>query len=197
MKPFSSDRWGSSALLVLVCVIVASQTGVWAQKLKSDADQRYLVLSTKKLSTMEKELDEAASSGFMVVLGAPTSTAEMGLFLERLATPEAPSKYQLLATSRVKTMEKELNEAAKEGFHVLAQTFISKKGMFTNEIVVVLERPPTIVKDYDYRLLAAIREKTIHKELAALIEEGYELIAMLTFGEHVLIMERARELGAE
>ncbi|MEJ7713262.1 MAG: hypothetical protein WKF84_26305 [Pyrinomonadaceae bacterium] len=66
----------------------------------------------------------------------------MVLFLERVAQPPDIYKYQLLATTRTGTMEKELNLAAKDGFRLLPRTITAKEGMLTNEIVSVLERAP-------------------------------------------------------
>src|SRR3954453_5092030 len=82
-----------------------------AQEPNSDA-QRYKLLATTRTSTMQKELDEAAAQGYRILVGSPTSSSEMALFLERVATAEDPYKYKLLATSRTGTMQKELNEVA-------------------------------------------------------------------------------------
>ena len=98
-----------------------------ANKLKIDPEQRYLLLATTRTSTMQKELDKAAAQGFIIRAGSPTRGTEMALFLERAAEPPDTYTYSLLATTRTSTMEKELNQAAQEGFRLLPQTMIAKK----------------------------------------------------------------------
>ena len=175
-----------AANLILFWGVAASQG------LKVEDDQRYLLLATKKTSTMQKELSEAAAMGFRVVAGSPTSGTEMALFLERQATPQNPYRYQLLATSRTKTMEKELNEAALEGYQLLPGTMIAKKGMLSGvEIVVVLELTPVRTHRYSYKLLATTRTRTLQKEVPEAQAQGFELVGMVSRGEHIVIMEQA------
>jgi len=193
-----SEKKGRESLIVLTGVLLATIGWTFAdKKLKIAPGQQYLVLSTSKISTIEKELDEASSYGFRVITGSPTATTEMALFLECVSTPSKPYEYKIVATSRIKSMEKELNEAAQENYRVLPQTFIAKQGMFTNEIVVVLERPPEIVHRYEYMLLGAHSDETLQREIIEAIADGFELAAMVTFSEQTVIMERATKIGQE
>ncbi len=95
-----------------------------------DLEERYLLLATKKTSTMQKELDEASAAGYRIVSGSPTSGSEMAVILEKVATPPDNYQYMLLATSKTSTMQKELQEAAAEGFRLLPSTMIAKNQMF-------------------------------------------------------------------
>ena len=71
---------------------------------------------------------------------------------------------QPLATRRTGTMQKELAEAAEEGFRLLPRTMISKKQIIGGvEVVVILERPPNLEKRYQYKLLATNRTSTLAK----------------------------------
>ena len=140
---------------------------------------------------MQKELNEAAAQGYVIRMGSPTSGNEMALFLERAAEAPDTYTYQLLATSRTGTMQKELAQAAEEGFRLLPRTMISKKQMIGGvEVVVVLERPPNLEKRYQYKLLATKRTGTLHKEVAQAQAEGYILVGMVSRGEHMVIMEK-------
>ena len=96
---------------------------VSTQGFKIQEGEKYLLLATKKTSTMQKELEEAASRGFRIAVGSPTSGSEMALILERAAQPPDIYAYKLLATTRTGTMQKELNEAAEGGFRLLPRTF--------------------------------------------------------------------------
>ena len=178
-------------LTILGALLLFLLPAAGAKDLKIDSESRYLLLATTKTSTMQKELTEAAAQGFVIRMGSPTSSSEMALFLERAAEPPDTYTYQLLATSRTGTMQKELAEAAEEGFRLLPRTMISKKQMFGGmEVVCILERPPNIEKYYRYRLLATKRTGTLQKEVTEAQAEGFVLGGMVSRGEHMVIMER-------
>jgi hypothetical protein len=169
-----------------------------AQKLKIEPNQQYLLLATKQTSTMQEELSEAAKQGFRIVVGSPTSGTEMVLLLERVAQPPETYSYRLLATTRTGTMQKELNEAAREGFRLLPRTMIEKagSGMFAlgkdgpKEIVAVLERAPKPDRFYEYKLLATSLTSTLQQEIAQAVAAGFALAGLVSRGEHMVIMEK-------
>ena len=109
----------------------------------------------------------------------------------KLASNENPlgtSKFALNA------MQKELQEAAAEGFRLLPSTMIAKNQMFGGvEIIVVLEKVPAADQNYDYLLLATNRTSTLQKEMTQAMEEGYEVVGMVSRGEHMVILERAAQ----
>src|SRR5215475_14172275 len=78
-----------------------------------------------------------------------------------------PIEYRLLATNKTSTMEKEMNQAAAEGFR-----FEGAMGGETagggNEIVVIMSLKPGAGAGsrYDYKLLATKRTSTMQKELS-------------------------------
>ena len=88
-----------ASLLTLLAVYTLSD----AQVLKPD-EQRYKLLATARTSTMEKELNEAATHGYRILVGSPTSGNEMAIFLERAGSSVEPYRYKLLATARTSTM---------------------------------------------------------------------------------------------
>jgi hypothetical protein len=163
----------------------------FGQDEKPDANLQYKLLATIKTSTMQKELDETAAQGYRIIVGSPTSDAEMAVFLSRDGTVAEPYKYKLLATTRTGTMQKEINEAAADGFRLLPSTMIAKKQLLGGvEIVSIMERPPRVVKQYEYKLLATSRTSTLQKEVTEAKEAGYILVGMVSRGEHMVIMER-------
>lgn len=176
----------ASALLLLVgCGLCFGQDD------KSGVDLQYKLLATIKTSTMQKELDETAAQGYRILVGSPTSDAEMAVFLSREGTVAEPYKYKLLATTRTGTMQKELNEAAADGFRLLPSTMIAKKQLIGGvEIVSIMERPPRVEKLYEYKLLATVRTSTLQKEVTEAKEAGFVLVGMVSRGEHMVIMER-------
>lgn len=162
----------------------------WSQ-VEVDPDQHYLLLAATRTSTMQEELNEAAALGFRVVVGSPTSSDEMVLLLERVASPPDVYRYQLLATSNTDTMQQELDDAASRGFRLLPSTMISKSSMWGgDELVVVLERSPGEVLRYEYRLLATSRTATLQDEVTQSRAEGFAIHGLVSRGEHIVIMGR-------
>jgi len=156
-----------------------------------DLTQRYLLLATKKTSTMQKELSEAAAAGYRILVGSPTSGTEMALILEKVATPPETYQYFLLATTRTGTMQKELNETAAKGFRLLPRTMIAKEQMMGGiEIVVIMERPPGTPQRYQYLLLATTRTGTLQKEMSQAVADGYVVVGMVSRDEHMAILEK-------
>ena len=186
----------SLALVCALAVAAAAQDKkssvgpVTQQKLKIEPDQRYLMLATQKTSTMQKELDEAASRGFRVITGSPTSTSEMALLLERVADPGSAYQYRLLATTKIATMRKELNASAQEGYRLLPRTMTSKDSFLTIEVVMLMEKALSSDKRYEYRLYATTSEKKMRAEIEKSEAEGFTLAGMVSRGEHMVIMER-------
>jgi hypothetical protein len=139
---------------------------------------------------MQKELDEAAAQGFRVVTGSPTSTSEWAVLLERVADAASPYRYKLLATTKIATMRKELNESAAEGYRLLPRTMTSKEGFLSIEVVMLVEKAPSSDKRYEYRLYATTSEKKMRAEIEKAEAEGFTLAGMVSRGEHMVIMER-------
>ncbi|MCD9189563.1 MAG: hypothetical protein LUM44_24355 [Pyrinomonadaceae bacterium] len=171
--------------------IFAAAVSFYAQdKVPLDAEQNYLILSTKKIGTMEKELDEVAAKGFRVLYGAPTQQFDMALFLDKIGKNESPYSYKILATSRNKTMEKELNEFASQGYRLLPRTIVFKQGFLTAELVMVMERAANSNKKYEYKLVEAFKETKLHKKIEESIAAGFNPITMITIGNHIIVTEK-------
>jgi hypothetical protein len=186
------------ALLLLSLVALApAQSKPKPADLKLDDDQTYVVLSTKRIQTMEKELDEAAAKGFRVLYGAPTPQFDMAILLTRVqAAGGAPYSYKVLATARFKTMEKEMLEAAKQGYRLLPRTAITKSGFLAMELVMLMEREPNTNKSYDYKMIAETKESKLHKKIEEAMAQGFVPVTMITMGAHVVVMEKEGVLSA-
>lgn len=162
-----------------------------AGRLKIEPGQRYLVVETMKTSTMQKELDEAAAQGFRIVFGAPTATNEMAILLERIPEDVKPYQYKLLATTRTSTMEKEINDIAREGFRLLPRTIISKDQLLgTIEAILVMEGAATPDKHYEYKLFSTQSTSKLQKEVVEAETQGYTVTGMVSRGTHMVILEK-------
>jgi hypothetical protein len=156
----------------------------------------YRLLATKKTSTMQKELDEAAAQGFRfsAMMGGETlGGAEVVTVLARPAHSDNPElfEYKLLATSKTSTMQKELNAAGEQGYAYVGQS-VSKTAFGGDEVLAVLERPAGgSPQRYVYQLLATKRTKSMNAELNEAGKQGFELrgltVSKTAFGGEELL----------
>lgn len=145
----------------------------------------YRVLATSKTSTMEKEMNEAAAQGFRFAATMGGETAFGGKEAVVTMAKPAPSaaesatwRYLLLATNRTSTMQKEIADAALQGFVYKGQTVFSS-AFGGQEVAVILERDAanSTARD-EYLLLATSKTSTMQKELSDAGRDGYELVGM-------------------
>lgn len=92
---------------------------------------------------MEKELNEAAEAGFrfLSVMGGETAVGgkEVVTVMGRSDGTRPRYQYKLVATNKTSTMQRELQEAADQGFEYLGQTVF--ESMFGGkEVVCILQR---------------------------------------------------------
>ena len=143
----------------------------------------FRILATNKTSTMEKEMNQAAASGyvFSAVMGGQTATAgsQMVIVMAKGSTDEK-AQYRLLATNKTSTMQKELQRLGEEGYEYRGQT-VYETTFGGNEVCVILERKPSS-KRIQYRLLATTKTSTMEKELNAAGSEGFRVLG-LTVGQ--------------
>lgn len=104
----------------------------------------YRLLATTKTSTLQKEMQEAGDSGFGVV--GQTVFESMFGGKETAAIVERASgdtriryEYRLVATARTSTLERELQEAAADGFIAVDLT-VGKTALGGSEVVVITRR---------------------------------------------------------
>jgi len=165
--------------VLLVCAAILSFDDAAAAQ---DASQiQYRVLATSKTSTMQKEMDAAAAEGFRLgdVMGGPTAFSGSEVVVVMTKGGDAANfRYRLLATNKTSTMQKELQDAADEGYEYRHQT-VFNSAFGGKEVVVILERDvDRPVKKYEYRLLATSKTSTMQKELSDAGAHGFDLVGM-------------------
>ena len=118
------------------------------------------------------------------------------LLLSTCSLAQKSPEYQLLATSRTSTMEKEINQMAAQGYR-LAGTM----GGDTHEgeiITTMRKLPDGDDKDrFQYKLLATERTGTMQREMQAAADAGYEYAGQMARGEVMLIMERDKTASSK
>jgi hypothetical protein len=175
-----SGQTATTGLIAIAigCLVVSDATA----QVTSRGTFDHRLLATNKTSTMEKELNEAAEAGFryQAVMGGELAFGGKEVVVVMSRGEQRPGRfaYRLLATSKTSTMQKELQEAADEGFLYRGQTvFASAFG--GDEVVVILERDEDAVAGKsEYKLLATTKSSTLQKELQDAGAIGYELVGM-------------------
>ena len=120
----------------------------FALAMAANAEDRkldYQVLSTSRLSTMEKELNQAAASGyrFVKVTNTPNIFGGKELVVVTVRdldnTASDTRHYKVLSAGRSSSLQKKVQAAAKEGYEYLEQTTMPNIFGGT-ELVVILEK---------------------------------------------------------
>lgn len=161
---------------------------------------RYLLLAAARTGTMQEEVNTAAATGYRVVAASRTDGSEVVVVLER-----TPDKYQyrLIATTRTGTLQRELNDAAEAGYRVVPRAVTTKRtsgglagalggnnARNEGELLVLMEKGPEGPAKAQYQVLATERTGTLQKEISQAAINGYLLVALVSRGEHLAILER-------
>lgn len=194
MKNLEMRMFGKICLLLTIGMAVQSH----AQSIQ------YRVLATTKTSTMKKEMNENASAGFRFAATMGGETAFGGkesvvvMMKDSSGNPDAQYLYELLATSKTGTMQKEMTKLAEEGFQYKGQT-VFKSTFGGQEVCVIMERNKSnAAKSFQYKLLATSKTSTMQKELSEAGAEGFFLVGMTVaetaFGGNELVSILEKEL---
>jgi hypothetical protein len=194
------SRFDFGDLMVMAFTHVGGETFMVLERESGETKPRfeYRLLSTQRKKTIQQELDQAIAEGYLplAMAGGQDSSGAMVLLgpkfvfnivLSRsLESPDADKgryEYRFLGTAKVKTMEKEMNQAAKEGFRYY---------LSTPPLAVVMRREKESAEKgrYDYHLLATLKKATMEKEMNEQGKIGYHYVAtgaglgLATFFEH-------------
>jgi len=194
-------KTGFQAALFVICISIPGLA-------EAGAEYEYHLLATNRTSTMQKEMNESAGHGYRMktVMGGETSFggSEVTVIMERQYDEIRPGRfqYQLLATSRTSTMQKELQEAADQGFNYRGQTIFNST-FGGEEVVVILEKDREAgARDrWEYLLLGTNRTSTMQKELSEAASRGFEVAGMTlgdtAFGGRELVTILKRKVTGE
>jgi hypothetical protein len=172
-----------STLAILAAIAAASSLAL-AQVPAAPAPSThdYRVLATNRVSTMQKEMSDAAGNGFRFVgvMGGETAGAEVVVVMAR-PTGDTKSRYEyrLIAASKPNAMQKELQDAADGGFEYRGQA-IFRTAFGGREAVLLLERDreATEVTRWQYRVLVSGRTAAMQRELSQAGGDGFEFVGI-------------------
>ena len=142
----------------------------------------YRVLATKKTSTMQKEMQDAAEAGYQFggVMGGETSFGGSEVVVVMTRTPNGKPRYdyRLLATNKTSTMQREMQEAGDAGFEYCGQT-VFESAFGGQEVVTILQRDRAAKPGrFEYKLYATKKTSTMQKELDEAGAQGYAFVGM-------------------
>ena len=106
--------------------------------------------------------------------------------------PNGPYDYQLLATTRTSTMEREMNEAAELGYRF--QGVMGGGTAFGgSELVTIMMRGASTAGRFSYRLLATNQTSTMQEEMQQAGNEGYDYRGLTVYksefgGDEVIVI---------
>ncbi len=154
--------------------------------------QLYLLLSTSKTETLQKEMDEAIVEGFRIL--ATTSRGGGQVVLLRRNAPKGEEfGYRVLGTTKVDTVQKEMNEAAEAGYCMIPGTMLSRDRVFgPPEIVVFMVRSKESTRRCDYRVLGTNKTGTMESELVPIEEEGFKFVDIAQASGLTAVLEREK-----
>ena len=182
-------------LCLCLGVIGAVQMAVVAQA-------KFKLLATNKTSTMEKELNQAADSGyhFEGFNGGETMFGgkETVAILTLTGDGKARYKYKLLATNKTSTMQKELQEFGNQGYEYKGQA-VFETTFGGKEVVTILEKDLTVadIPKYEYKLFATNKTSTMEKELNTITDPDQKFVGVTVAetafgGKEVVVITRTR-----
>ena len=147
-------------------------------------------VSSVRTSTLERELNEAASAGYRVVGGSLMSVA-----LQKVDISTTTYSYKVVGANRGNTLAAEIQQAGREGYRVLPGAIMPNPGSRL-ETVVVMERPSTALRSYEYAFVAPSANASA--ALVDLGEKAFTPVALIgrTYGDAIspesIILERAQ-----
>jgi hypothetical protein len=96
----------------------------------------YRLVAATRTGTLQREISDAAASGYRIIPRAVTGKGDEVIVLMEKG-PEGPTatRYQVLATERTGTLQKEISQASANGYSLIA---LAGRG----EYVAILEKAP-------------------------------------------------------
>jgi hypothetical protein len=147
MQDAGADGYRFVAVMGGETAMAGKEVVVLMERRKDEtATYDYRLLAANRTGTLQRELQEAADAGFeavgQTVFESMFGGRETASILQRTAgAPRGPRyEYKLIATSRTSTLQKELQEAAEQGYEALDLT-VGQTAMGGRELVVITRRP--------------------------------------------------------
>ncbi len=151
----------------LVALLLAWPPDVLCQESTPDSAQRFLILDTSRVGTLQREVDQARVAGYRVING---DAAFNLLVLEKTSEPTSTHEYRVLWI-----LQNQLKKASAEGFRIMPAT------LGTSDFpAAVVEKGPNAAAQYDYLIVGAGRTATFEREIVQGVNNGYRVVGMVS-----------------
>ncbi len=155
-------------------------------------ERQALAFSSKDFEGTEKNLNEQAARGFRLVAFTLTGKDSATLTLEKTEAGGQAAEYRIIHALRAGTLQKNLNNAASEGFRLTPHTL----GPFGSTTAVIAEKTsPGGPSGYQYRVHLTIRISSLQNDIKKDQAEGYRLADTWesTPARYLAILEKSGE----
>ena len=154
------------------------------------ADRHKVTILSSDFEVAEKKLNEEGAAGYHVVDFSTAGSKQAEAILEKTSQEGGAFQYRLLHARLPGNLQKNLNQAAGEGFRLCPHSF----GQFGGVMTVIAEKAPASGKGlYEYRVHQTMRVSSAQKNINKDQNEGFVLAE--TFeqgGVHLVILERSQ-----
>jgi hypothetical protein len=148
--------------------------------------REFKILTTYKIGTLEKEMNQAAKDGYRYYYAAPNTIAIMA---RDPKVKTAQYEYKLLGTHRVGTMEKEMNEIGATGFAYRA-TSSGAGGLAT---IFEKKLQAEAGAKYETKLITKLTDSSTNKSIQEMKKSGFELIDVTNLSTFLLVLQKDTE----
>jgi hypothetical protein len=160
------------------------------------ADRHTVTISSADFEAAEKKLNEEGAASYRLVELTSTGSKTAEVILQKPAASSDAFEYRLVRARLPGTLQKNLNKAAEEGFHLCPHSLT----FFGGVMAVIVEKAPASAKSrHEYRVHQAMRMSSAQKNVQKDQSEGFKLAE--TFeqagGVHLVIMEKTLEAQGE
>jgi len=154
-------------------------------------DRHIVMVDTKDWEEQQKKLEQEAAAGYRVVDFSVTGKSTANVELEKIASPSDVFQYRWVHMRVYTHLQKELNKATSEGFHVFPQTLTALGPYLT---VLMEKSPGPSPVQYQYLVTEPLRISSAQKDAETHQREDYRLLDETEFvGVYILIFEKTTE----
>ncbi len=155
----------------------------WSALAQQNEPVEMRAITTAKAATFEQELNEFAKQGFRLekLFESPTVMNQAAVLTRRVGELVPNFEYKLLGTRRLTTIQKELDEAALQGYEIRGAMAAMTPYLGT-DIVLVLERPVgSLTPRFKYSLISTElgKEVKLSESLAKVVADGFRPVKVL------------------
>lgn len=154
----------------------------------SPTERHTLTMNAKNWSEGEQALERDAAAGYRLVNFRLTSQWTADLDMEKFGAVPGAYQYRWVHIRMGTHLQKEINKASADGFHVAPQTLTGLGPYLT---VLMEKAPDPSAVRYQYLVTEPMTLSGAHKDAETRQRDGYALLDETEFAVHILLFEKA------